>query len=196
MKKRWMRWIWDSYEALFARLLGLQPVAPGSLLLFRRTTYRGRPLYAGDQVLMPGSRVLDIHLNNRRLVEPGQSALAVAWRVRACIEEDLLPLYQLMQAPGQPAAAVVGTSILSTGIRDLGFHVDELPAGPVQWWFGIYMRWLERIYRPAAKGHRRRPRRRRAAVCWLTRTDLELLVHSGPRVRTERTRLRSVPEPS
>lgn len=177
----WVRWVWDGYEALFARIVGLRSVAPGSLLRVRTMTYRGPALGEGEDVLRPGDRVLELHLNNRlvgRLAATGREA---TFRALHHARQELPLLLQVVQQADEPIAGVVGTSLLALGGRALGFHVQRLPDSPGSRWLAFYMRWLGRLYRPQG-GPAAHHRRSDVYVTWVTTGELERLTGSrtGP----------------
>lgn len=175
----WVRRLWDGYEALFARLIGLRPVGPGSLLRVRTVTYRGRPLGSGERALAPGARVLEIHLDNRLIGDLGATGTEAAFRIRQRLRRELPLLHQAMHDAPEPIAGVVGTSLLAFGARGLGFHVERLPSSPGRRWLAVYMRWLARLYRPAGAGEQQRgPHRGRSDifVTWVTAGELDRLV--------------------
>lgn len=174
----WVRWLWDGYEALFARLMRLRPLGPGSMLRVRSMKYAGRPLRAGEQALLPGMRVLDLHLDNRRIGGLGSTGTEVAFRLRERIRRELPLLWQAVREAPEPVAGVVGISLLAFGARRLGFHVEPLPPGLGRWWLAMYLTWLARVYRlPGRAGHPSGERRRRAQVfvAWMTAAELERL---------------------
>ena len=179
----WIRWIWDRYEVLFGKILGLQSLGPESLLRVRCITYRGRPLYTGDQAILPGMRVLDLHLDNRRTAALDRARGAAVWALRRRWQHEMTLLHHAFQDSYGQASGVVATTLLAGGFRDLGFHVAALPGGLWRWWLTLYFRWLQRVYRPVAPPSRRRRPERNPVMLWLTYEELERLVNgTGPQV--------------
>lgn len=173
-----LRWIWDGYEALFARVIGLRSVAPGSLLRVRTITYRGPALGTGEDVLRPGDRVLELHLNNRLVGGLAATGREATFRALHHARQELPLLLQTVQQADEPITGVVGTSLLARGGRALGFHVQRLPASLGRRWLAFYMRWLGRLYRPQG-GPAIHHRQSDVYVTWFTTSELERL--TGPR---------------
>lgn len=172
----WVRWLWDRYEALFALFLGFRPVAPGSVLRVRVMTYRGQPLHSGDQKLLPGARVLDLHLDNRIIATLGGSGREVAVRLRGIIRTEFPMLFRAVREANPPIAGVVGTSLLSMSARGLGFHVAPLRDGLVHRFLAFYMRWLSRLYRPEQEGRGRHGTQgAQVGIAWMTAAELARL---------------------
>ncbi|MGE5591576.1 MAG: YkoP family protein [Bacillota bacterium] len=177
----WVRRLWDGYEVLFARLIGLRSVASGSLLRVRTITYRGQALGQGEGVLRPGDRVLELHLNNRLVSGLAATGREATFRALHRARQELPLLLQAAQESDKPIAGVVGTSLLAVGGRALGFHVQRLPAGPGRRWLALYMRWLGRVYRPQG-GPPVQHRRSDIYVTWVTLGELERLAAPGAAV--------------
>lgn len=173
----WLRSIWDRYERLFRRILGLRRLGPESLLYVRPVIYQGPPLDDGGTVLEPGAQVLDLHLANEELAAMARPGRSSAWQLRRRLRQELPALHRALAVEYPGASAVIGTSVLIWAVGDMGFHLTMLPAGPAAWWLRIYMRWLARIYGSAKVGRERSAARsRKVGMLWLTREELGSMV--------------------
>lgn len=171
-----IRAIWDRYEQLMERVLKLEPLSPTSMLRFRTIVYRGEPLVAGDQSLLPGMRVLDVHLANAHAVSLGTTMAEVTFRLHERLRQDLLPLHEALQAANPPVEGVVGISVLARGARSLGFHLAPMPGSLWRTWLLFYMGLLDRVYRPAGQAQRRKKAPRPVQIMWLTKTEVARLI--------------------
>ncbi|MHB9145761.1 MAG: YkoP family protein [Symbiobacteriia bacterium] len=151
---KWIRLFWDAYERLFAYVLRFRSLAPGSLIRVRSMTYRGRPLQSGEEALLPGARVFELHLDNRLVEGLAATGAGAAFRVRERLRTELPLLLRAVRGAvgnsSRPVAGVIGTGLLAVGARGIGFHVEPLPSGPGSRWLALYMRWLARLYRAQA----------------------------------------------
>jgi hypothetical protein len=165
--------MWDSYERLMARILGIRSLGPDSLLRIRLITYHGLPLQAGDQKILSGMQVLELHLDSRRLIELGLTGRQTVRHMRQRWGQERTVLYHAVQKSYNQASGIVATTLLGSVLRDMGFHEEPMLPGLWHWWLAFYFRWLGKVYRPAEAAAGRRLRKRSPVIMWLTCTELE-----------------------
>ena len=120
--------IWMLVENLSHHWHRLQAVQEGGFFLFRAASYQGQAHQLVDgRMVKKGDRVIELHLDNRRLSLVQQALDYRAWQVVHGLREDLAVLLKRVRS-GQEGEVVALHGVSLTGAAGglLGFEVQEL----------------------------------------------------------------------
>jgi len=153
--KRLVIGLWMLWEKLFHVVFRLRPVGSAGFFNYRIRKYTGQKLTLhGGSELKPGDRIMEIHFENRMLVEAGlksKSSLQIAIRIIREIEKVLPDMArELAVVPrGDEVKALYGVSMIHRGGESLGFEMFDLPKGLFAWSTNLYLRFMIRVVHPA-----------------------------------------------
>lgn len=146
--------IWLGWERLdlwwTTHRYGLPYAQPGSITRYAPKTYAGPPLVLRDGALVrPGDRILELHLDNRALLQLATSRQWPPWIALRQFAEDLDALARRVRdGEFEGVAGIRALTLLTVPARRLGFEVRPLPCtwGPRLLHF--YLVGLVAIYHP------------------------------------------------
>jgi len=121
--------LWLGWERITDWWWKLRTLHPSGLFRYRVVTYRGQPLSLGDGcILHRGDRIIDLHLDNRRVVRKALAGSATPWHLLELARSDLQTLAELV-ASGQlgDVRALRGVTLFARAGKRLGFTVRPLP---------------------------------------------------------------------
>jgi hypothetical protein len=121
--------VWLGWERLTDWWWKLRPLRSGGILRYRVVTYRGRPLTLDDSCTVhPGDLIVDLHLDNRRVVQTLRAGSTTPWDLIRLARDDLQTLAGLV-ASGElgEARAVRGVTLFARAGKRLGFVARPLP---------------------------------------------------------------------
>ncbi|QZA33398.1 polysaccharide deacetylase family protein [Hydrogenibacillus sp. N12] len=148
----WRVQLYFAFEALHHRLFRYRPLlGPDGFLYVEDRRYAGPPVTLEGESLRPGERGLNLHFNNRLLVEAlfaGGSEFRRMVRLKREAEAALRLLARYAMEMRPEARGVFGYSALHRGIRPFGFAVVPMRPTPHLALAGAYMRWLLRFLHP------------------------------------------------
>ncbi|MCY8235084.1 YkoP family protein [Priestia endophytica] len=165
--KRIVLYMWMVWENLYYRLFRLQMMTGNELFLFKPTMYHGNPLYLSDgNIITEGDAVLELHFNNRKLLEllrSSRSSFHLAKLLITSADYSLKQLCSVFQSPSyQQVKALYGVSILYRGAYQYGFLTYDLPKGLITSIKKRYLQTLLCIFHPL--GYKRLTQRRELLV--------------------------------
>lgn len=143
--------VWAAWERLMQRLYRVQPVRPSGLFLFRVQRYRGPETALGDGTRVHrGDRIVELHINNRRLVAMRSEHGYDTWHAVETLRADLEALAGRV-ADGDLGVVVAlhGVSLLGAAGGRLGFEVHELPRSIRLAFLRYFMAGVDAVYHPA-----------------------------------------------
>lgn len=149
--------VWLLVERISTWLQHIRPVQAQAMLRLSFSRHRGRGLVLKDGTeIAPGDDVIELHFDNRRLVELTRSGTS-PWPLIQHIRADLAVLATRLSAEGHDEIkALHGVTLFApAGVR-LGFEVHPMPR---TWRFALerfFMAGLVILYNPAgwrAAGH-------------------------------------------
>ena len=121
--------VWLLWERFFHFAFRLEAIHPGGDYLFfiAKRTYIGRRFSVGNEVVKPFDKVIELHLNNKMLVEAiSQEPQLVGLAVRL-VKEAKRSMPILAQAVRNPrfdnVRVIYGVTFINRGITRLGFQV-------------------------------------------------------------------------
>lgn len=121
--------VWLGWERLTDWWWRLRTLRPGGIFRYRVATYRGRPVTLEDgSTIRPGDQIIDLHFDNRRLLQAAAAASSTPWNLMRMAREDLRTLAELVDAGALgEVRAVRGVTLFARAGRRLGFEVRPLP---------------------------------------------------------------------
>ena len=153
--KRVIIGLWMLWEKLFHVLFRLRPIGDSGFFNYRIRKYSGPGLkLQGGRELKPGNRIMEIHFENRMLIEAGmksKTSLQLAIRIIREIEKVLPDMARELAAipKGGDVKALYGVSMIHRGGESLGFEMFDLPRGLFAWSTNLYLRFMIRVVHPA-----------------------------------------------
>ncbi|MFC4600100.1 polysaccharide deacetylase family protein [Cohnella hongkongensis] len=147
--------LWMLWEKLFHVAFRLRPVGDTGFFNYRIRKYSGPRLKLhGGSELNSGDRIMEIHFENRMLVEIGhrsKTPLQLAIRIIREIEKVLPDMArELAVVPrGGEVKALYGVSMIHRGGESLGFEMFDLPKGLFAWSTNLYLRFMIRVVHPS-----------------------------------------------
>ncbi len=147
--------LWMLWEKLFHVVFRLRPIGSAGFFNYRIRKYSGYELkLQNGRELKPGDLIMEIHFENRMLVEAGmksKTSLQVAIRIIREIEKVLPDMArELAVIPkGDEVKALYGVSMIHRGGESLGFEMFDLPKGLFAWSTNLYLRFMIRVVHPA-----------------------------------------------
>ncbi len=122
--------MWLGWERLTDWWWHLRTLRPDGIFRYRVATYRGRPVTLEDgSTVRPGDRMIDLHFDNRRLLQAAAAPSSTPWNLMRMAREDLRALAALVEAGALgEVRAVRGVTLFARAGRRLGFEVRPLPA--------------------------------------------------------------------
>lgn len=143
--------VWAVWERLILRVHRVQPARPGGLFLFRVQRHRGAVTTFRDGTsVRRGDRIVELHINNRRLLAMRQERCYDSWRAVETLRADLEALACRVTA-GElgPVVAIHGVSLLGAAAGRLGFEVHELRHSLRLAVARYFMAGMDAVYHPA-----------------------------------------------
>ena len=121
--------VWLGWERLTSWWWRPRALRPGGVFLYRLTVYRGRPVTLEDGCAVHrGDWIVDLHLDNRGLLQAATEESRTPWSLLRAAREDLRTLASLVNARELgDVRAVRGVTLFARAGRRLGFEVRPLP---------------------------------------------------------------------
>lgn len=166
-------WLW--WDHLLDWYWRLRPVRPDGFLRYRLARHRGPPLTLRDgTAITPGDPLLELHFDNRRLLQRVGGGRWNPWQSFQLIDADLRTLNRLLES-GElpPIRALRGVTLYAAAGPRLGFEVRPVPH---TWGWALerfYLIGMLPIYHP--DGWREVDRMRRGrwpGELWMSRGEL------------------------
>ncbi|MFC6553319.1 polysaccharide deacetylase family protein [Cohnella cellulosilytica] len=151
--------LWMLWEKLFHVVFRLRPVGDTGFFNYRIRKYSGPALrLQSGRELKSGEQIMEIHFENRMLVEMGmksKTSLQLAIRIIREMEKVLPDMARELAAisKGGDIRALYGVSMIHRGGESLGFEMFDLPKGLFAWSTNLYLRFMIRVVHPS--GNRR-----------------------------------------
>lgn len=170
--------LWSVIDRILYRRLGIRPLKENgrSIVGIRECRYRGAPVKVSDGVtVVPGDRILEIHLENQWLRRNGLSYSAsvreIAWKVSAAFTDDLRYLAEGMGKGWYPSiTALYVKTLLAPPLKRLGFTLIEDGKGLGNRFDRLYLGRLRREYYYGKAQKAGKYRTNRALVhAWISR---------------------------
>jgi hypothetical protein len=160
-------WIW--WERLLAWRQRIRPVREDGILRYSLSRHRGRRVVLRDgRVIERGDRIVELHFDNRRLVEV--SAVRTGpWGLLRRLPEDLAALQRLL-ATGQlgEVRALHGVTLFAAAGPRLGFEVRPLRRSRYMALQHFFMAGLVVLYHPEGWRVAQRQRARLPGEVWMS----------------------------
>jgi hypothetical protein len=143
--------IWFGWERLTLKRHRLQPATPGGLLLYRIDRRRGPERRLADGALVRrGDSIVELHLDNRRLVAMRSEAGYSTWKAVHVLRADLAALgSRIASGVLGPVVALHGVSLLGAAGGLLGFESHELPHTWRTAFDRYFLAGIDAVYHPA-----------------------------------------------
>jgi len=167
--------VWLSWERLTELVWRPQSVRPGGFFRYRIVRYRGPTMILADGTrIEPGDTIVELHFDNRRLLQLWLAGASLPWELLRLAREDLAELAcRIARGELGEVRALTGVTLFARAGRRLGFQVE--PAPPT--WYTRLQRFsyvgLIAIYHPL--GWRMAERYRERAWpgrAWMSRASL------------------------
>jgi peptidoglycan/xylan/chitin deacetylase (PgdA/CDA1 family) len=149
--------LWERCFHVLFQLKSAVPNDPKSFLHYRIMDYNGEtiPLTEGE-LLRPGDRVVELHMNNELLYEFGRKArspLQLAIQLIRAMEKTMPKLAEALLRRKDAASikAVLGTTMVNRGVEQFGFTVADMPRGWFSFVTRIYLKFLLSVIHPQGK---------------------------------------------
>jgi len=153
--KRIVIGLWMLWEKLFHVVFRLHQIGDARFFNYRIRKYSGPELnLQNGRTLKSGDRIMEIHFENRMLVESGmksKTSLQLAIRIIREIERVLPDMARELAAVpnGDQVKALYGVSMIHRGGESLGFEMFDLPKGLFAWSTNLYLRFMIRVVHPS-----------------------------------------------
>ncbi len=147
--------VWLAWDRLVSFFMRARPVRPGGLLLYRVVRRHRR-------------RMVEIHVDNRALLEIQRNGRYTPWRALAVARADLRELARIVESGALGEVdGLRGLTLLAPAGPALGFEVRPLP--PTWRWrlVGYYMAGLDAVFNPGGTRRLHRFRSRRPVELWM-----------------------------
>lgn len=140
--------LWKFVDRIYYQCNRLQLIDMDKENIFRvrLTTYKGYPLETSDgEMLLPGDKLLKIHLYNYHLMKEMagiESDVRRALYVYERVEKSLpgLAAYLRQHLHEEQIKGIIGVSLLNRGVKKLGFDTFEIKSGWYRVWKESYLK--------------------------------------------------------
>ncbi len=158
--REWLLKLWRAWERVFRLALRISDVTDdlGRPTIFRTSARRyfgPRVQLPGGEVLLPGKKVCDLHINNDYLVgclegetSPGKIGVRLAGELRRSL--PLLAAHVSRDPVLRDTDFLVGITLLHRGSVTAGFTPADIPSPMVRRLVSLYQRVVLNIYHPSA----------------------------------------------
>ena len=148
--------IYSGWERLYYRINNVQAENKDDLLYIRPMLYKGPPIQLDDgTVIEKGDQVLQLHFNNRILVETSLSSKNTMHMITTLLRMMKTTLKRLGEKVSSESYASVkglyGVSLMYRGATQFGFSVIDMPKGFGKKYQYFYLRMLMAIMHPNGK---------------------------------------------
>ncbi|MFC4617142.1 hypothetical protein ACFO4N_00200 [Camelliibacillus cellulosilyticus] len=144
--------IYSVWERLYYKIAKVRVENSHDLLYIRPIIYKGRPIQLEDMTIEKGDAVLQLHFNNRLLLETAlrsKNTMHMITTLLHIMRDTLQRLAEYVQSPEfEEYKALYGISLMHRGAEQFGFNVIDLKSGVSTSFQQFYLRLLMRILHP------------------------------------------------
>jgi hypothetical protein len=165
--------VWVFVEHLTARLHRVRPVRPQAMLRYALERHKGQRAVLHDgTVIASGDPIIELHFDNRRLVELTRAGTS-PWPLLQAARGDLAALEAVVASGALgDIKALHGLTLFAPAGTRLGFEARPLPRTPRFAMQRYFMAGLVMLYHPGGWEAAARHRTRWPGEVWMSRASL------------------------
>lgn len=154
--RKWILFLYSGWERLYYRIHKIEADHAEDILYIRPMTYKGPPIPLDDgTVIQAGDRVLQLHFNNKMLIEASfhaKNTMQMITSLLRVLKSTLKRLGEKLESDTyKDIKGMYGVSLMHRGATQFGFSVIELPDGFSKRYQHFYLRMLMAIMHPNGK---------------------------------------------